>query len=276
MDRLTDLFVVVVPLISVLFRSWSGFQDELAWCAAWLYAATGEQQYLDKVSEKYFAIENAAGGGFSWDSKAGGALLLLYKLTKDEKYANGFKNYIGSWQGMKTTPKGLSFYSQWGANRYAANTAFLALLGADLGLNTDSFRAFGIKNINYILGDCCGGVDPSTNQPFFSYVIGYGNNYPRAPHHRSSSCWGPGNCPCGGGQQAHPLYGAMVGGPGEWDDYTDSCQDYVHTAVATDYNAGFTSGVAAIKQFSVTKRLEGLEVSMDNVPIKKGNLGGRE
>jgi len=43
----------------------------------------------------------------------------------------------------------------------------------------------------------------------------------------------------------------MVGGPGEWDDYTDSCPDYVHNEVATDYNAGFTSAVAALKHRSL-------------------------
>ena len=209
-----------------------------------------------------------------WIFAAAGVQLLLYILTKENQYADGFKAYIGSWQNMKSTPKGLAFYSQWGANRYAANTAYLALLGADFGLNTDSSRAFGMKQIHYILGDCCGGVDPNTKQPFFSYVIGYGNNYPRAPHHRSSSCWGPGNCPCGGGQQAHPLYGAMVGGPGEWDDYTDSCQDYVHNEVATDYNAGFTSAVAAIKHLSVVGALKSAPEEPKKVE-KKSNLGGR-
>ena len=35
------------------------------------------------------------------------------------------------------TPKGLSYYSEWGANRYAANAAWTALVAADLGLDAD-------------------------------------------------------------------------------------------------------------------------------------------
>lgn len=52
------------------YKSWGGFQDELAWASAWLYAATGEQQYLDKAKEKYWeCCSNTNGGGFSWDNK---------------------------------------------------------------------------------------------------------------------------------------------------------------------------------------------------------------
>lgn len=42
----------------------------------------------------------------------------------------------------------------------------------------------------------------------------------------------------------HVLYGAVVGGPGANDQYTDKRTDYVHNEVAVDYNAGFQSAVA--------------------------------
>jgi len=44
----------------------------------------------------------------------------------------------------------------------------------------------------------------------------------------------------------HVLTGALVGGPDENDYYVDSRGDYVHNEVATDYNAGFQSAVAAL------------------------------
>jgi len=51
-------------------RSWGGYEDELAWGAAWLYAATNDNSYLQKAQEKYDrCCTNSAGGGFSWDSK---------------------------------------------------------------------------------------------------------------------------------------------------------------------------------------------------------------
>jgi hypothetical protein len=36
------------------------------------------------------------------------------------------------------------------------------------------------------------------------------------------------------------LYGALVGGPDENDQYADTRSDYIHNEVAVDYNACFT------------------------------------
>jgi hypothetical protein len=44
----------------------------------------------------------------------------------------------------------------------------------------------------------------------------------------------------------HVFTGALVGGPDDKDNYVDNRQDYVHNEVATDYNAGFQSAVAAL------------------------------
>jgi hypothetical protein len=33
--------------------------------------------------------------------------------------------------------------------------------------------------IHYMLGDSHGGINPNSGQPYFSYVIGYGDNFPR-------------------------------------------------------------------------------------------------
>jgi hypothetical protein len=44
----------------------------------------------------------------------------------------------------------------------------------------------------------------------------------------------------------HVLTGALVGGPDENDSYVDDRSDYVKNEVATDYNAGFQSAVAAL------------------------------
>ena len=39
----------------------------------------------------------------------------------------------------------------------------------------------------------------------------------------------------------------------ENDNYKDSRQDYIMNEVATDYNAGFQSAVAALKNFEMKK-----------------------
>jgi hypothetical protein len=48
-----------------------------------------------------------------------------------------------SWFAKPTTPKGLAYFSEWGSNRWAANTAFLALLAADYGIQPDEYRTWG-------------------------------------------------------------------------------------------------------------------------------------
>ena len=42
----------------------------------------------------------------------------------------------------------------------------------------------------------------------------------------------------------HVLYGALVGGPGENDDYVDDRTDYQKNEVTCDYNAGFQGALA--------------------------------
>jgi len=78
----------------------------------------------------------------------------------------------------------------------------------------------------------------------------------RSPHHRGASCNEHGRCDCSDTPSANILYGALVGGPDEDDSYRDDCRDYKHSEVAIDYNAGFTSAVAALKHLSLTGQLE--------------------
>ena len=54
------------------------------------------------------------------------------------------------------------------------------------------------------------------------------------------------------GPNPHVLYGALVGGPGQNDQYTDRRTDYVSNEVACDYNAGFQSAVAGSGLFLQT------------------------
>ena len=65
----------------------------------------------------------------------------------------------------------------------------------------------------------------------------------------SSTCASP-PAPCdwnvynSNADNAHTLYGALVGGPDAIDNYVDDRKDYVMAEVTCDYNAGFQSSVA--------------------------------
>ncbi|MEH0984835.1 glycoside hydrolase family 9 protein [Micromonospora sp. CPCC 205556] len=237
------------------YRSWSGWQDELVWGAIWLHRATGDPTYLAKAESEYdrLGTENQTSTRsykwtIAWDNKQFGAYVLLANLTGKQKYVDDANRWLDYWtvgvNGARVpySPGGMAVLDSWGALRYAANTSFAALVYSDR--TTDATRKaryheFAVQQINYALGD---------NPRNSSYVIGYGNNPPRNPHHRTAhgSWWDSQQVPA---ETRHVLYGALVGGPSAANDaYTDSRGDYVMNEVATDYNAGFTSALARLSQ----------------------------
>jgi len=233
------------------YQSFSGFQDELVWGAAWLYRATGEAAYLTKAETEYDRLPTEQGTGLrpykwalAWDDKSFGTYLLLARITGNQKYVDDANRWLDYWtvgvngQRVRYSPGGQAFLDVWGSLRYAANTAFAAFVYSDW--TTDATRKaryhdFAVRQINYALGE---------NPRNSSYMVGFGANPPRNPHHRTAhGSWSNNiNEPA---QSRHILYGALVGGPGAADDsYVDSRQDFQRNEVATDYNAGFTGALA--------------------------------
>ena len=119
------------------FRSWSGYNDELVWGAAWLYKATGNKAYLNKA-KKYYNDFSLAGKTekFSWDGKTVGVHALMAEFTGDKVYKDSLQAYcdlaVSAPGDPEKSPGGLLWYpggadGQWGSLRYAANTAFICL-----------------------------------------------------------------------------------------------------------------------------------------------------
>merc|ERR1711992_494879 len=98
---------------SIYYNSWSGYNDELAWGAAWLYKAT------DPAYEK--CVDN---------------------------YVSGLKPGAATY-----TPGGLLFVDNWGSNRHAGNNAHLCAQLANMGYQTATCDEFVDDQIGYILGD---------------------------------------------------------------------------------------------------------------------------
>lgn len=241
------------------YNSWSGYFDELAWGAIWLYRATDDASYLAKAES--FVTTGAGGFGSEgqtsylpykwtqdWDSKHYGSYLLLARLTGKQKYKDAIERNLAYWttgtpegERVTYTPGGLAWLSQWGSLRYALNESFIAMVYAkDVGDATKQqrYRDFAMQQLNYALG---------SNPRSSSYLIGFGANSPQHPHHRTAhGSWAdsqtlPAN-------HRHVLYGALVGGPGANDSYTDSISDYVSNEVAIDYNASIVGVLAGAQQ----------------------------
>ncbi len=232
------------------YNSYSGYNDELVWGAIWLYRATGDEDYLDKAEEYYDNLSTDSSGnkaydwGLSWDDKSCGCYALLAKLTGEDEYKEDIERHLDYWTDgyngnqITYTDGGLAYLDSWGSLRYAANTSFLAAYYADAATTsakTTTYNNFAATQLAYILGD---------NPLNISYVCGYGDTYPVNPHHRTAhGCWSN-NVSGEPTETRHTLYGALVGGPGSDDSYSDVRSDYQKNEVACDYNACF-SGLLA-------------------------------
>ena len=81
------------------------------------------------------------------------------------------------------------------------------------------------------------------NPPRRSYLIGYGENYPQKPHHRTAhgSWLGSVEDPV---ETSNELVGALVGGPDGQDKWQDERNDWIKNEVGVSYNAGLTGALA--------------------------------
>ncbi|XID92815.1 DUF4466 family protein [Paenibacillaceae bacterium WGS1546] len=234
------------------YNSWSGYWDELSWGAAWLYLATDDSAYLTKAvaaANNWGKEGQTEHWGYkwthAWDDKHYGAQLLLARITNDPAFVESTERNLDYWtsgvpgtgERITYSPGGLAWLDTWGSLRYAMNASFLAFVYSDWvtdPVKKNKYKDFATSQALYVLGD---------NPRNSSYVIGFGNNPPQRPHHRTShGSWAdsqsvPAN-------HRHVLYGALVGGPNSDDAYTDSIGDYVSNEVATDYNAAFTGVLA--------------------------------
>ncbi|MCI5578310.1 MAG: glycoside hydrolase family 9 protein [Oscillospiraceae bacterium] len=223
------------------YNSWSGFYDELTWAALWLNEATGDNSWLDKAKEYMPQCDANPKWALCWDNKSIGALCLLAKLTGDNTYKSQLEECLDWWSGnggesITYSPKGLAWLDQWGSLRYATTMAMVAESYAESDAcpkdKAKVYSDFCEKQINYALG--------STGR---SFVVGFGENPPEHPHHRTAQgSWADNmNEPS---NHRHTLFGALVGGPNASDGYTDTVSDYTANEVACDYNAGFTGALA--------------------------------
>lgn len=225
-----------IPQAKSYYNS-GGYIDELVWAATWLYKATGKTSYLNQAESNYYGI--TANWTHNWDLKDQGATVLLAQLTGKEMYRNHAERWLDYWtnandNGIQTTPGGLAWLTKWGSLRYSANTAMIAGIYSDTVADEgDRYANFAESQIDYILGD---------NPRDFSYMVGFGDNFPLQPHHRSAS----GTSPKSIEPNRNILYGALVGGLTEADDfaYQDKRSDYVSNEVTLDYNAGLTGALA--------------------------------
>uniref|UniRef100_A0A803KMJ8 Endoglucanase n=1 Tax=Chenopodium quinoa TaxID=63459 RepID=A0A803KMJ8_CHEQI len=272
----------------------TGYYDEYMWGATWLYYATGNNSYASLATNAGIAknakalMMNTNSSYLSWDNKLPAAMLLL---TRFRMFLNpGFPyeqtlmqyhnvtqlnmcSYIKQFQVYNRTRGGLIELNSGGPKplQYVANTAFLANLFADYMdstgvpgwycgpyfLRQSDLRNFAQTQVEYILGK---------NPLHMSYVVGFGNKYPKHVHHRAASIpyknrvkytckegfkWRDSKRP-----NPNIIDGAMVGGPDRFDKFKDSRQLDRYTEPTLAGNAGL---VAALISLTTTGGVTGVD-----------------
>ncbi|XP_051137167.1 endoglucanase 6-like isoform X2 [Andrographis paniculata] len=260
-----------ITIAQKYYRSVSGYADELLWAAAWLYKATNNQYYLDYLGKNGDSLGGTgwAMTEFGWDVKYAGVQTIVAKFLmagKGGRHAPVFEKYqqkaeffmcscLGKGnRNAQKTPGGLIFRQRWNNMQFVTGASFLATVYSDYltsarkslrcsngAVSPAELLSFAKSQVDYILGD---------NPRATSYMVGYGNNYPRQVHHRASSIVSykidRNFVSCRGGyatwfsrkgSDPNLLTGALVGGPDAYDNFADQRDNYEQTEPATYNNA---------------------------------------
>lgn len=247
-------------------KSWDGYQDELAWAATWIYKATGEKQYLRQAEALY--------DGVSWTQSPqhknlGTSVLLAQERPENLQYQKDAETWLDKWVegsgGVTYTPGGFAWAVEWGSARTAATAAFISGVYGDTVTDPQGkYAQFATSQIDYLLGD---------NPNNFSYMVGFGDNYARQPHHRNAAGTKDFRTPK---DNRHIIYGALVGGltaPND-DAYQDIRRDYVSNEVAIAYNGGFTGAlVQQYDKFGGTPLTDAQLNALPGISVDVGQFG---
>ncbi|KAK4435406.1 Endoglucanase [Sesamum alatum] len=255
------------------YCSYSGYQDELLWAAAWLYKASGDSNYLNYVSTN--EDWSQAVSEFSWDNKFAGVQTLLAKeflagKTDLSRYKNDADSFVcammpgSSSVQIKTTPGGLLYVRDSSNLQYVTSASMVLVVYSKIltaarvegvrcgsvNFSTSKIKAFARSQVDYILGN---------NPMNMSYMVGFGTKFPTQLHHRGASLPSIHTTPAKiGCNDAYSTWyssskpnpnthvGAIVGGPDSNDHFTDSRSDFSHSEPTTYMNAAFVGSVAAL------------------------------
>ncbi|XP_047326280.1 endoglucanase 2-like [Impatiens glandulifera] len=260
-----------IPSVKDYYDS-TGYGDELLWAASWLFHATGDVTYLDYVKGEN-GEEFASWGKptwFSWDDKRAATQVLLSRISffGSKSNAKGLDDYKSTADAVmcgllpnsptatdSRNANGLIWISEWNALQHPISSSFLAVLYSDYMIansiselscdgeifSPSDLRTFAISQVDYVLGE---------NPMKMSYLVGYGDKYPKYVHHRGSSIPADAKTGCkdgwkwlsAKGPNPNVAIGAVVGGPFLNETYIDSRNNSIQGEPST-YNSALMVGV---------------------------------
>lgn len=160
----------------------SSYGDDICFAAIALHLATNDSYYLAEAEKHFDAHVKYPGWTWIVDNASSVATFLLAYATKKTKYVDMCKGWLDSWikgtNGMrKHSNSPLRSNSDWGVSSQFGASAGLAIFAYKyLGLKNEEYLNISRQGMDYLLGN---------NAKGFSYLLGYGSNFPRNTHHRS-------------------------------------------------------------------------------------------
>ncbi|CAO1617280.1 unnamed protein product [Parajaminaea phylloscopi] len=241
----------------------SDYDDELILASAYTAMATGNISWVTQAIDTYSTnTYPPTFGALNWDSKRAEVPPAMARMSLMLPGADSRVNFTrfqadsevwldnvvsGRMTDTHTTKGGLFWFKGNSASASlnpALNAAVLALKYASLASSKDksqAYTAFAQKQIDYALGK---------NPMNTVYQVGLHPNSPTNPHSALAA---------GGNDlqhintvpavEAHVLYGAVVGGPNDDDDYYDLRDDYDQSEPALDT----VSPMVAISSYFVSQ-----------------------
>ena len=253
------------------FYTSSKWEDDFCFAAGWLYLITEDHDYLE-ACEKYIDYYAPPGYVLCWNDMWNGVGIIFGRIQdiypevcEETRVAIGRGQYekLDFWEmeakalntvmNKKLTPAGYFHLDTWGRARYNTAVQFTALVydkyqkGKDRynDKNEDyTFTKWSLGQMEYLIGD---------NPLGRSYVVGYGENCVKFPHHRAASGLTMAEDPA---EHKHVLYGALAGGPGEEDEHKDVTSDWVYNEVTIDYNAAVVGAAAGFYLYKGDKTMK--------------------
>ena len=253
------------------FYTSSKWEDDFCFAAGWLYLITEDHDYLE-ACEKYIDYYAPPGYVLCWNDMWNGVGIIFGRIQdiypevcEETRVAIGRGQYekLDFWEmeakalntvmNKKLTPAGYFHLDTWGSARYNTAVQFTALVydkyqkGKDRynDKNEDyTFTKWSLGQMEYLIGD---------NPLGRSYVVGYGENCVKFPHHRAASGLTMAEDPA---EHKHVLYGALAGGPGEEDEHKDVTSDWVYNEVTIDYNAAVVGAAAGFYLYKGDKSMK--------------------
>ncbi len=225
---------------SDFYPSKPNYESDIVVLAMELYRATNNSEYLATAKEysKFMADPKTFNHNYSlnYNNTEDFACYLMAMYADDANAKTALQFFCDLYKpssGYFLNKKNGS----WGILRFPANQAFVYALNDKVLGKEKTLNPYSLTSIEYIMGN---------NGKKFSYIVGFGDNFPHYPHHRnfygldndSEANLKP--------QDKFMQLGYMVGGSINNGEYIDNEKEYTYSEGGIDYNAGLVASLGYI------------------------------